>query len=92
MSGRSAQEAMSPVRRLSAILNAAGMLHPSVFSSLTLAELAKDAGERKSTGVEFFKDEFELNWLMSRLGKPYVSIIHGTTSRLLLTRWNLNRT
>lgn len=49
-------------------------------SELTAVELAKDAGERKNTGVEFFKDEFELNWLMSRLDKPYVSMIDGTTS------------
>lgn len=45
------------------------------------SELAKDAKDKKDTGVAFFKDEFELNWLMSRLDKPYVSVIDGTTSK-----------
>ena len=31
--------------------------------------------------MPFFKDEFELNWLMARLGKPYVVIMDGITSQ-----------
>ena len=50
-------------------------------SSPDITELAKDAEKKLDTGVAFFKEEFELNWLMSRLGKPYVSIIDGTTSK-----------
>jgi 3-hydroxyisobutyryl-CoA hydrolase len=39
-----------------------------------------DLKEGKNTALPFFKDEFELNWLLARLGKPYVSIMDGITS------------
>lgn len=52
----------------------------SVGQYLMTSELVKDAQEKKDTGIAFFKDEFELNWLMSRLGKTYISVIDGVTS------------
>lgn len=40
------------------------------------------------TGLEFFKDEFELNWALARLSKPYVAIMHGITSgSLAMKHW-----
>jgi 3-hydroxyisobutyryl-CoA hydrolase len=39
----------------------------------------KEFGIGKS-GLAFFKDEFELNWALARLSKPYVAIMHGITS------------
>lgn len=48
--------------------------------SIGFAELAIDAKEGRHTALPFFKDEFELNWLMGRLGKPYVAILDGITS------------
>ncbi|KAL7421630.1 3-hydroxyisobutyryl-CoA hydrolase [Cryptotrichosporon argae] len=33
--------------------------------------------EGKDEALAFFKDEFELNWLLGRLGKPYVAVIDG---------------
>jgi 3-hydroxyisobutyryl-CoA hydrolase len=39
-----------------------------------------DTKAGKFTALDFFKDEFQLNWAMSRLGKPYVAVIDGITS------------
>ncbi|KAK4683792.1 hypothetical protein P7C73_g6434, partial [Tremellales sp. Uapishka_1] len=33
----------------------------------------------KDGGLQFFKDEFELNWSLARLGKPYVAVMDGIT-------------
>ncbi|KAK8864439.1 hypothetical protein IAR55_001688 [Kwoniella newhampshirensis] len=33
----------------------------------------------KETALPFFKSEFQLNWLLARLGKPYVAIMDGIT-------------
>lgn len=49
------------------------------FQSL---ELVLDLKEGKQTAVPFFKSEFQLNWLLARLGKPYVAVIDGVTSAL----------
>lgn len=46
------------------------------------AELVLDLKDGKSTALAFFKDEFALNWSMARLGKPYVSIMDGITSKI----------
>lgn len=42
--------------------------------------------EKKSTALAFFKDEFQLNWLMARLGKPYISVMDGITSKFYVTQ------
>lgn len=47
---------------------------------LYLAELVLDTKAGKFTALDFFKDEFQLDWAMSRLGKPYVAVIDGITS------------
>lgn len=47
-------------------------------------ELVLDLKANKQTAVPFFKEEFELNWLMGRVGKPYVSFIDGIISELIL--------
>jgi enoyl-CoA hydratase/carnithine racemase len=39
-----------------------------------------DTKAGKFTALDFFKDEFQLNWALSRLGKPYVAVIDGITS------------
>jgi 3-hydroxyisobutyryl-CoA hydrolase len=39
-----------------------------------------DLKANKQTAVPFFKEEFQLNWLMGRIGKPYVSFIDGIIS------------
>lgn len=39
-----------------------------------------DLKKNKHTALPFFKDEFELNWAMGRLGKPYVAFIDGIVS------------
>lgn len=39
-----------------------------------------DLQEGKSSALKFFKDEFEVNWLIARLGKPYISVMDGITS------------
>lgn len=43
-------------------------------------ELVLDLKEGKAGALDFFKDEFELNWSMARLGKPYVAVMDGITS------------
>ncbi|RSH87299.1 hypothetical protein EHS25_003208 [Saitozyma podzolica] len=42
-------------------------------------QLVLDTKAGKFTALDFFKDEFQLNWAMSRLGKPYVAVIDGIT-------------
>lgn len=42
--------------------------------------LVEGLEQDQTLGVKFFKDEFEMNWLMANLGKPYVAVIDGTTS------------
>ncbi|WWC89284.1 uncharacterized protein L201_004205 [Kwoniella dendrophila CBS 6074] len=42
-------------------------------------QLVLDLKEGKDTALPFFKSEFELNWTLGRLGKPYVSVIDGVT-------------
>nr|XP_018262939.1 3-hydroxyisobutyryl-CoA hydrolase [Kwoniella dejecticola CBS 10117]OBR85097.1 3-hydroxyisobutyryl-CoA hydrolase [Kwoniella dejecticola CBS 10117] len=42
-------------------------------------QLVLDLKEGKDTALPFFKSEFELNWTLGRLGKPYVAIIDGVT-------------
>jgi hypothetical protein len=48
-------------------------------------ELVLDLKANKQTAVPFFKEEFELNWLMGRIGKPYVSFIDGIISTYSVT-------
>ncbi len=48
-----------------------------------VAQLAKDVRDNKDTGIKFFKDEFETNWLMAHLNKPYIAVIDGITSESL---------
>ena len=43
-------------------------------------ELILDLKEGKNTALAFFKDEFELNWAMARLGKPYIALMDGIVS------------
>ncbi len=52
------------------------------LSYFSFAELVIDLKEGLQTALPFFKDEFELNWMMARLGKPYVMIMDGITSEL----------
>ncbi|WVQ67623.1 uncharacterized protein L199_005826 [Kwoniella botswanensis] len=42
-------------------------------------QLVLDLKEGKDTALPFFKSEFELNWTLGRLGKPYVAVIDGVT-------------
>ncbi|ORY21094.1 ClpP/crotonase-like domain-containing protein [Naematelia encephala] len=42
-------------------------------------QLVIDAQNGKSSALSFFKDEFELNWQLARLGKPYIVIMDGIT-------------
>ncbi|WVW83953.1 hypothetical protein I302_105976 [Kwoniella bestiolae CBS 10118] len=42
-------------------------------------QLVLDLKEGKDTALPFFKSEFQLNWLLGRLGKPYVAVIDGVT-------------
>ncbi|WWD17263.1 hypothetical protein CI109_101701 [Kwoniella shandongensis] len=42
-------------------------------------QLVLDLKAGKQTSLPFFKSEFELNWLLGRLGKPYVAVIDGVT-------------
>ncbi|WVQ80756.1 hypothetical protein IAT38_002861 [Cryptococcus sp. DSM 104549] len=42
-------------------------------------DLLEGSEAGKTSGSEFFKNEFQLNWLLSRLGKPYVAVIDGVT-------------
>ena len=44
------------------------------------AALVQGLQQGKDSALPFFKDEFELNWLMARLGKPYVSVMDGIVS------------
>ena len=63
-------------------------------------ELVLDLKANKQTALPFFKEEFQLNWLMGRIGKPYVSFIDGIISRSTRTSdmlmdsgrrcWNFN--
>lgn len=61
----------------------------SLDSSRLTAALVIDVIKEKEeigfgkTGLEFFKNEFELNWALARLSKPYVAIMHGITSEWL---------
>lgn len=41
----------------------------------------QDVKKGKNTAIPFFKDEFELNWLLGRLGKPYVLFMDGIISQ-----------
>ena len=45
-------------------------------------ELVLDLKDGKAGALDFFKDEFELNWSIARLGKPYVAVMDGITSKL----------
>nr|XP_019011142.1 3-hydroxyisobutyryl-CoA hydrolase [Kwoniella pini CBS 10737]OCF49923.1 3-hydroxyisobutyryl-CoA hydrolase [Kwoniella pini CBS 10737] len=42
-------------------------------------QLVLDLKDGKDTALPFFKSEFELNWTLGRLGKPYVAVIDGVT-------------
>ncbi|WVR07081.1 hypothetical protein IAU60_004120 [Kwoniella sp. DSM 27419] len=42
-------------------------------------QLVLDLKEGKETALPFFKSEFQLNWTLGRLGKPYVAVIDGVT-------------
>ena len=63
-------------------------------------ELVLDLKANKQTALPFFKEEFQLNWLMGRIGKPYISFIDGIISRFTTTSdmltdsgrrcWNFN--
>ena len=50
------------------------------------AELVLDLKADKQTAAPFFKEEFQLNWLMGRIGKPYVSFIDGIISKSFICR------
>jgi 3-hydroxyisobutyryl-CoA hydrolase len=50
-----------------------------VVSVLTPALVESRPQHGSKLALEFFKDEFELNWEMGRFGKPYVAIIDGFT-------------
>ena len=39
-----------------------------------------DLKDGKATSLDFFKSEFELNWALGRLRKPYVAVIDGVIS------------
>jgi 3-hydroxyisobutyryl-CoA hydrolase len=39
-----------------------------------------DLKDGKQTALPFFKEEFELNWLLAKTGKTYVSVMDGVTS------------
>jgi 3-hydroxyisobutyryl-CoA hydrolase len=47
---------------------------------LTSKEIILDVQAGKQTALPFFKDEFELNWAMAKLGKPYVVLMDGIIS------------
>ncbi|EIW70338.1 hypothetical protein TREMEDRAFT_60829 [Tremella mesenterica DSM 1558] len=42
-----------------------------------VAQLIIDLKEGKDTPVKFFKSEFELNWLLGKLKKPYIAVMDG---------------
>ncbi|ODN94259.1 3-hydroxyisobutyryl-CoA hydrolase [Cryptococcus wingfieldii CBS 7118] len=42
-------------------------------------QLVLDLEAGKDTAVKFFKGEFQMNWVLGRLGKPYIAIIDGVT-------------
>ncbi|OCF36821.1 3-hydroxyisobutyryl-CoA hydrolase [Kwoniella heveanensis CBS 569] len=42
-------------------------------------QLVLDLKEGKETALPFFKSEFQLNWTLGRLGKPYIAVIDGVT-------------
>ncbi|WVF71488.1 hypothetical protein IAT40_006294 [Kwoniella sp. CBS 6097] len=42
-------------------------------------QLVLDLREGKETALPFFKSEFQLNWTLGRLGKPYIAVIDGVT-------------
>ncbi len=56
-----------------------GIFRPSLSSDVS-TEMVIALKEGRQTALPFFKQEFELNWLMARLGKPYVAIMDGITS------------
>ncbi|ORX36633.1 putative 3-hydroxyisobutyryl-CoA hydrolase [Kockovaella imperatae] len=43
----------------------------------SLIQDLKKGDAAQNIALPFFKDEFELNWLLARLGKPYVSLMDG---------------
>lgn len=48
---------------------------------LTIAALVEGRPTQGAApALKFFQEEFEMNWEMGRLGKPYVAIIDGFTS------------
>jgi len=55
-------------------------MSPAILNYTKFAELVLDLKANKQTAVPFFKEEFQLNWLMGRIGKPYVSFIDGIIS------------
>lgn len=52
----------------------------SFLLELTPPELILDLKDGKQSALPFFKEEFELNWLLAKTGKSYVSVMDGVTS------------
>ena len=70
-----------PVHSVPGATSRVGLFRPTVnYRLLPGLVLELEKGD-SSNALNFFKDEFQLNWAIARLGKPYVSVMHGITSK-----------
>ncbi|WVN88360.1 uncharacterized protein L203_103566 [Cryptococcus depauperatus CBS 7841] len=53
--------------------------HRAFCAGGDVKQLVLDLKTGKQTSLPFFKEEFKLNWLLAKLGKPYVAFIDGVT-------------